>query len=199
MPRHNSEFLSFSQYTESPQFACLHLWIHRVTSGVRTVSEDCLVVLFLTPSHFESSDSFSLFSHDMSTQTTIAPFDQSVVCKKQLLSEAELSSAIDAAAKTQKAWAKVPVEDRVAIITKWMEILDAEKQELGKELSAQMGRPVGQCAGEIKGALQRCRYLCKVAKDALADLPRTDTETPNLKLAIRRDPFGVVAIVTPWK
>lgn len=134
-----------------------------------------------------------------SIQTTIAPYDQSVVCKKQLLSEAELDKAIQTAASAQKSWAKVAVEERVAIITKWMGILDAEKEELGKELSVQMGRPAGQCAGEIKGALQRCRFLCKVAKDSLADKPQTETETPNLKLAIRRDPFGVVAIVTPWK
>lgn len=133
-----------------------------------------------------------------SIQTTIAPYDQSIVCKKQLLTEAELDKAIQTAAAAQKSWAKTPVDERVAIITKWMGILDSEKEELGKELSAQMGRPVGQCAGEIKGALQRCRYLCKVAKDCLADSPRTETETPNLKLAIRRDPFGVVAIVTPW-
>ncbi|SJX62701.1 related to aldehyde dehydrogenase [Sporisorium reilianum f. sp. reilianum] len=133
-----------------------------------------------------------------SIQTTIAPYDQSVVCEKQLLTAAQLDEAIDAAAAAQKSWAKTAVEERVAIITKWMSILDGEKEQLGKELSEQMGRPVSQCAGEIKGALQRCRYLCKVAKDCLADSPRTDTETPNLKLAIRRDPFGVVAIVTPW-
>ncbi|KIS66233.1 uncharacterized protein UMAG_05970 [Mycosarcoma maydis] len=133
-----------------------------------------------------------------SIQTTISPYDQSVVCEKQLLTEAQLGQAIDAAAAAQKSWAKVPVDERVAIITRWMHILDEQKQELGKELSAQMGRPVAQCAGEIKGALQRCRYLCKVANDCLADKPQTETETPNLKLAIRRDAFGVVAIVTPW-
>ena len=82
-----------------------------------------------------------------SIQTTIAPYDQSVVCNKQLLSPAELDQAIQAAAAAQKSWAKVSVDERVAIITKWMGILDAEKEELGKELSAQMGRPVGQCAG----------------------------------------------------
>lgn len=135
---------------------------------------------------------------DSSIQTTIAPYDQSVVCKKQLLTLSELDSAITTAATAQKSWAKTPIADRVAIITKWMAILDAEKDQLGQELSIQMGRPVGQCAGEIKGALQRCRYLCKVAEDCLKYQPRTDTETPNLKLSIRRDPFGVVAIVTPW-
>ncbi|SAM83182.1 related to aldehyde dehydrogenase [Ustilago bromivora] len=134
----------------------------------------------------------------MAVQTTIAPYDQSVVCEKQLLSRSELDKAIDTAAAAQKSWAKTGVEERVAIIAKWMDILDAEKQELGKELSAQMGRPVGQCAGEIRGALQRCRFLCKVAKDALADKPQTETEAGNLKLSIRRDPLGVVAIVTPW-
>lgn len=79
-----------------------------------------------------------------------------------------------------------------------MSILESESASLGKELSEQMGRPISQCAGEIKGALQRCRYLCKVAESALSDKEQKETETPNLKLFIRRDPFGVVAIVTPW-
>ncbi|PWY99161.1 ALDH-like protein [Testicularia cyperi] len=131
-------------------------------------------------------------------QTTIAPFDQKPVCTKQLLTEQQLDQAISTAAQAQKSWAKLSVSDRVAIITKWMGILEAEKQDLGHELSIQMGRPVSQCAGEINGALQRVRHLCKIANDCLKDSPRTETETPNLKLSIRRDPFGVVAIVTPW-
>ena len=71
-------------------------------------------------------------------QTTIAPYDQSVVCKKQLLSASELDQAIQSAAAAQKAWAKTAVEERVAIITKWMGILDSEKEALGKELSKRL-------------------------------------------------------------
>lgn len=59
-------------------------------------------------------------------------------------------------------------------------------------------RPIAQCGGEINGMLQRARHLNKIAPDCLKESPRTETETPNLKLSIRRIPVGVVALISPW-
>ena len=61
-----------------------------------------------------------------------------------------------------------------------------------------MGRPISQGAGELRGTLQRARYLIKVAPESLKESAALPTETPNVQLTIRRDPIGVVGIISPW-
>lgn len=53
-------------------------------------------------------------------QTTISPFTQKPVCTRPLLSPQELGTVITSAAKAQKAWKKVPLDDRIAIAEKWV-------------------------------------------------------------------------------
>lgn len=53
-------------------------------------------------------------------QTTISPYSQEPILTRPLLSETELDSAITNAAKAQKAWRKVTVDERIAIAEKWL-------------------------------------------------------------------------------
>lgn len=53
-------------------------------------------------------------------QTTISPFTQEPVCTRPLLSPQELGTVITSAVKAQKAWKKVPLDDRIAIAEKWV-------------------------------------------------------------------------------
>lgn len=53
-------------------------------------------------------------------QTTISPYSQEPILTRPLLSETELDTAIANAAKAQKAWRKVSVDERIAIAEKWL-------------------------------------------------------------------------------
>lgn len=73
------------------------------------------------------------------------------------------------------------------------------KDVLAEEITLQMGRPISQTPGEITGTLGRAKHLISIARESLADIPQTETDTDALKRTIRREPLGVVAIVAPWK
>ena len=49
------------------------------------------------------------------SQTTITPHNQQPLVTRTYPSEAELDAAIRSAADAQKSWAKVPLEERIAI------------------------------------------------------------------------------------
>ncbi|UZJ51027.1 hypothetical protein CBS101457_000347 [Exobasidium rhododendri] len=134
----------------------------------------------------------------MPVQTTISPYNQKPVTTRQLLSSQELSDVISKAVAAQKKWVTTTVEERCALVTKWMAELERQKEAICKDLSEEMARPISQCGGEINGTLQRARHLTKIAPTCLKESPRTETETAGLKLSIRRDPVGVVAMVSPW-
>lgn len=55
--------------------------------------------------------------------------------------------------------------------------------------------PVGQCKGEVNGTLYRARHLTKIAKEALAPIPQTETDDEANVRYIIRQPLGVVVYV----
>jgi acyl-CoA reductase-like NAD-dependent aldehyde dehydrogenase len=69
--------------------------------------------------------------------------------------------------------------------------------ELGRELTRQMGRPIAHSPNEIRrGFQERAVYMAAIAEASLADLaldPR-----PGFRRFIRREPLGTVLAVSPW-
>lgn len=74
------------------------------------------------------------------TQTTIIPHTQAPYVTRTYPSFDELGAAIEASAKVQKEWAKVPLTERIAIGRRFMEELEKMSKDIAKELTIQMGR-----------------------------------------------------------
>ena len=69
--------------------------------------------------------------------------------------------------------------------------------EVGAELSWQMGRPIRHTPMEIeRGFQERVRHMAAIAPDALADLAVEPKE--GFTRFIRKDPVGTVLVVAPW-
>ncbi|KAG2003391.1 aldehyde dehydrogenase [Coprinopsis cinerea AmutBmut pab1-1] len=134
----------------------------------------------------------------MSVQTTITPHNQQPYVSRTYPSQQEIDEVIQKAAVAQKAWAKVPLKERVEIGNKFVTEFEKMKEEIPLELSLQMGRPVSQGAGEVRGFLERSNYMLSIAESALADVPLTDTDKPGFRRYIKRVPLGVVFVIAPW-
>ncbi|EIW77826.1 succinate semialdehyde dehydrogenase [Coniophora puteana RWD-64-598 SS2] len=140
------------------------------------------------------------------SQTTIIPHNQQPYVTRQYPSPAELDATIERAAVAQNAWAQRPLADRIAVgrafVVSWLQILALMKIAAGDnfalELTMQMGRPISQAAGEVRGFLQRAEYMLSIAESSLADVPLTDTDAPGFRRFIRRTPLGVVFVISPW-
>lgn len=98
--------------------------------------------------------------------------------------------------KGQPAWAALPVPERVAIIQKFSDLLDAEKDELAKTLTAEMGKPLQQSYNEINGARTRIAYFIENAAEYLKE------EWVNIqgdtKEKIVYEPLGIIANISAW-
>lgn len=73
------------------------------------------------------------------------------------------------------------------------------KEDIPLELTLQMGRPVSQCPGEVRGLLERSNCMLDIAATSLADVSLADTDKPGFKRYIKRVPLGVVFVIAPWK
>jgi acyl-CoA reductase-like NAD-dependent aldehyde dehydrogenase len=133
----------------------------------------------------------------MSTQKTISPIDGSVYVERTLADAAGVENALTQAAAAQKEWRKTTLAEREVVCRKALEYFLDHADEIGLELTWQMGRPIRYTANEIrKGFKERANYMISVAEKALADV-EVD-EIPGFKRFIRRDPLGVVFVVAPW-
>jgi acyl-CoA reductase-like NAD-dependent aldehyde dehydrogenase len=130
------------------------------------------------------------------TLKTISPIDGRVYVERPLSSPADIERALDFACKTQRAWAAMPLAVRCETLGHAVDAFVARAQEISAEITWQMGRPIRDSPGEIRGFEERARYMLKLAPSALAAL-RPDGK-PGFARQIKRVPLGLVVVVAPW-
>ncbi|MBI3896910.1 MAG: aldehyde dehydrogenase family protein [Gammaproteobacteria bacterium] len=131
-----------------------------------------------------------------STLQTISPIDGEVYVERPLASAPAIEAALARATTAQAAWKKVPIERRQEILTRAIDAFVARTSEIALELTWQMGRPIDQTPGEVRGFAERARYMLKVAPQALAPI-RPEAKN-GFNRFIQREPVGVVAVIAPW-
>ncbi|MDQ7250279.1 aldehyde dehydrogenase family protein [Dongia sedimenti] len=130
------------------------------------------------------------------TQKTITPIDNSVYVERPYATAQEIAATLKTAAEAQRAWKQVPVAERGRLISKAVDIFLTHKDAIAEEITRQMGRPISQSPGEMRGFEERARYMIGIAPEALADIEAKDK--PGFTRFIHREPLGVVFIVAPW-
>ena len=132
----------------------------------------------------------------MTDITCISPIDGAEVARRAIASDAEIAAALAAARAAQAEWRHVPLGERQAAVTRFVEAMLAMKEEIGPELTRQMGRPIRYAAGELNGFAERARHMIAIAPQALADIVPERRE--GFTRFIRRNPAGIVFTIAPW-
>ncbi|HZI30439.1 MAG TPA: aldehyde dehydrogenase family protein [Gemmatimonadaceae bacterium] len=128
---------------------------------------------------------------------TVTPIDGSVVVERPLASDAEVDATLARAVEAQRLWHDVPAAERAAICTRAVEWCVARADELGAELTSQMGRPIAHSPFELRrGFQERGRYMSEIAASALADIEVERSQ--DFHRFIRREPLGAVLLLAPW-
>jgi acyl-CoA reductase-like NAD-dependent aldehyde dehydrogenase len=132
----------------------------------------------------------------MNIQRTITPVDGSVYCERQLASDAELDIILQRAADAQREWRNTDLATRAAVCRRFCDSFEAKRDAIALELTWQMGRPIDYAPSEVRGTLERARYMIDIAPEALADVDAGPKE--GFTRFVRREPLGVVFTVAAW-
>ena len=127
---------------------------------------------------------------------TISPVDGSVYVERPFAAEAEIAGALETARGSAAAWRATPLEDRLRVLGRAVDHVVAAKDDLAREVTWQMGRPIRFAPGEIGGFEERARHMLAIAPEALADVQVA--EKAGFRRFIRPTPLGVVLVVAPW-
>ena len=127
---------------------------------------------------------------------TISPSTNKPVLTRHALSAEELGQLPGIAQQAFVDFRKTTLEERQKIVGKALDILASKEDELAKELTEQMGRPIAYTGNEIATAVARGKYLLKISGDALKD---TEGEAEKgFKRYIRKTPIGPVLVIFAW-
>lgn len=126
----------------------------------------------------------------------INPATEAIIATVQEDSAQSIQQKFEAAKAAQKMWAKVPLTERLACIARFNELLVAQSDRLAADLTAEVGKPLNQAKGELRGGRTRSIYFAEHAEHYLAEeWMVTEGDT---KEKVVYEPLGVIANISAW-
>ncbi|WP_197938629.1 aldehyde dehydrogenase family protein [Phytohabitans flavus] len=109
---------------------------------------------------------------------------------------AEVTAAVERARVAGADWARRPAAERAAALAACADALAGDAGEVSALVVREVGKPVGEAAGEVARAVAILRYFAQATLLPEGDVyPAADGAS---LLHTRRRPHGVAGLITPW-
>lgn len=128
--------------------------------------------------------------------TTISPTTNEPVLRRNGISQVELELLPRIATEAFESFRKTSLASRQQIVREALGLLAGKTDDLAKELTEQMGRPIAYTGKEITTALKRAEYLLKVSEETLKDVE--GEAEGGYRRFIRKLPVGPVLVIFAW-
>ncbi len=130
---------------------------------------------------------------DGQTLDKLRPADGSLLCAVARSKEADVSEAVNAAARAQSSWASTPPVTRGMLLHKIVDLLAARREEMAAVVAKETGKSHKDALGETDGASALGLFF---ASEGQRLYGRTTTSgTPNKYAMTIRQPIGVAGLI----
>jgi succinate-semialdehyde dehydrogenase/glutarate-semialdehyde dehydrogenase len=126
---------------------------------------------------------------------TINPATGQLIKSFEALSDSQIEAKLKLAAATFPKFRKLTFAERAAMMNKAAEILESDKEDLGRLMTLEMGKTFRSAVDEAVKCAWACRYYAENAERFLAD---EDVATNAKRSYIKYQPLGVVLAIMPW-
>ena len=127
---------------------------------------------------------------------TVTPIDNSILVERNFATDSEIENVLQNAYDARKEWRETSLRERKEIISNFVKSFLSNDEEIIENLCKQIGRPIIQCPGEMRGFEERANYMVDNSDRALEDLvSRKDSEFDNY---IKKEPLGTIFVIAPW-
>ena len=126
---------------------------------------------------------------------SVNPTTGQVIRTFEALTPAQIEKKVQLASETFPKFRSLSFADRARMMSKAGEILEGEKESLGKLMTTEMGKTLKSAIAEAAKCAWVCRFYAENAERFLGD---EVVETPAKKSVIKYQPLGVVLVVMPW-
>ncbi|MHC5109438.1 MAG: aldehyde dehydrogenase family protein [Planctomycetota bacterium] len=101
--------------------------------------------------------------------------------------------AMNVASAAQRAWKRRGTTERIAFLHKFVATMESNKDELARLVTLENGKTLGEARLEIDATIRDARFDLDLVENQQPD--PTDVSDGA---RVRREPLGVVLLVTPW-
>lgn len=108
----------------------------------------------------------------------------------------QLDAAIHAAKRAQAVWWAAGIQKRHDVLMAIGTELMTRAAEIGRIVAREEGKPLAEGKGEVHRAGQFFTYYAGECLRNQGDL--AESVRPGIEIDVRREPVGVVAIISPW-
>jgi succinate-semialdehyde dehydrogenase/glutarate-semialdehyde dehydrogenase len=126
---------------------------------------------------------------------SISPLTGQVLRRFDPHSDAEIERRLQRAAEVFREYRRVPFAERARRMLLAADLLESEKQEWGRLMTLEMGKPLRAAIQEAEKCAVGCRFYAENAARFLADEPAV---TGAARSFVRFQPLGPVLAVMPW-
>ncbi len=112
------------------------------------------------------------------------------------MSSTDITAVYDAAERGAKIWRHTRPLQRAAVMTGAARLLRERGDSIARELVSEMGKTLAEATGEVGKAADFLDYYASLARLPLG-VELADAR-PNVNVAVRNEPVGVVLLITPW-
>ena len=110
--------------------------------------------------------------------------------------EADAADAVAAADAAFDAWSALPLARRGAYLVAAAASLEARVEEIARDMSTEMGKPLREARLETGRAAQILRFAASEAFRPVGE--HFEQAASGAQISTHRRPVGVVALITPW-
>ena len=128
----------------------------------------------------------------LNTCDVLNPANEEVIGKIAMGSAADVDKAVIAAKDAFDTYSQTSVEERLALLGKIIEVYQSRYDEIAETISSEMGAPL-----TLSKAAQAATGLGHFAQ-AIEILQSFEWEETKGRTLIRKEPIGVVGMITPW-
>jgi len=129
------------------------------------------------------------------TFRSINPATGAVLAEFPALTAGEVDQRIARAAAAAPRWRATPVSERAAMVGRLGDLLESDKDRLGRMMTLEMGKPIRAAVEEAAKCALACHYYAEHGPSFVAD---QTVEDEGHRSFIAYDPLGVVLAVMPW-
>ena len=126
---------------------------------------------------------------------TINPATAELVKSFEPLSQAQVEQKVQLASAVFRSYRRTAFAERARMMLRAAEIVEKEKEECGRLMTLEMGKPLRAAVAEAAKCATACRYYAENAERFLAD---EIVETAAKRSFIRYLPLGPILAVMPW-
>lgn len=126
----------------------------------------------------------------------VNPYNQEIVCTLPYDRGEKLNQKIAKADAAYQEWRLVPIEKRIAHVTKGLQYFRTHAEEIAREITLQMGKPIREARREVTTFFERAEYMLTISRETLA--PDSLPKKVGFNRRIEHAPFGPILNIAAW-